>query len=110
MEFLPNITAKIARENYDKFHHTLINNRFAMYKEWLEKIEERSLAGEDFILTSKIYLNKSSQVTSYVNKASEVRELPETNLKEIVAFFEARGFTMELRHIADNAWYYIISW
>lgn len=110
MEFLPNITAKIARENYDHFHHTLQNNKFTMYKEWLEKIQERSSMGETFTLTSKFYLNHNSQAISFVSSVNEVRELAETDLKEIVAFFEARGFKMELRHIADNAWYYIISW
>lgn len=110
MTLLPNITADIARENRDKYSKLLENNKYNMLRFWLNRIEEASNQGRSCALSSKFYIDEASQIIDYVNEANEFVPLANVSTIEVHEFFSERGFTIELKAIDSNAYYYIIYW
>ena len=110
MTLLPNITADIARANRDKYSKLLENNKYNMLRFWLNRIEEASNQGLSCALSSKFYIDEAFQIISYVNEVNEYVPLANVSAIEIIEFFTERGFTVELKVIDSNAYYYIIYW
>lgn len=110
MILLPNITADIARANRDKYSKLLENNKYNMLCFWLNRIEEASNKGHSCALSSKFYIDEASQIITYVNEVNEFIPLANVSTIEIFEFFSERGFTMELKVIDGNCYYYIIYW
>lgn len=110
MILLPNITADIARANRDKYSKLLENNKYNMLRYWLNRIEEASNQGRSCALSSKFYIDETSQIIAYINEVNEVIPLANVSTIDVHEFFSERGFTIELKVIDGNAYYYIIYW
>ena len=81
-----------------------------MLRFWLNRIEESSNQGRSCALSSKFYIDDASQIITYVNEISEFIPLANVSTAEVNKFFSERGFTLELKVIDGNCYYYIIYW